>query len=182
MVVVLAAFAERIRNEQDGFQTLVLFDGKRYEGVPGEKGFRIVEFEEHGIPLEIDSEEEDEIPIEAIPTGLLMLSSEPEQQAELHWRWSAPISLFVLTLLALPLSKSRPREGRFGRVAIGILVYILYSNLLAIAKVWMERGEAPLWLGLWWVHGVGGGDCYHHAVIARLVGPGRNRRWLRESD
>ena len=154
VVVILAALAERTRTQFDGYQTLVLYDGKRYEGMPGGKVWRIVEFQEHGIPLQIDSDEEQETPIEAIPTGLLMLSADPAQRAELHWRWSAPISLFVLTLLAVPLSKTRPREGRFGRVAIGILVYILYSNLLAIARVWMERGEVPLWLGLWWVHGL----------------------------
>ena len=154
VAVILAERGERRGSEATGFQTFVLFDGKRYEGVPGEKGFRIVEFAEHGIPLRLSGEQDREVPLEAIPTRILIGSPLPEQRAELQWRWSAPLSLFVLTLLAVPLSRSRPREGRFGRLAIGILVYILYSNMLAIARVWVERDEVPDWLGLWWVHGL----------------------------
>ena len=52
------------------------------------------------------------------------------------------------------LSRSRPREGRYGRVGVGLMVYITYANMLAIARVWMEREQVPAWLGVWWVHGV----------------------------
>ena len=154
VTVVLAASGERRRDEVDGYQTFVLFDGKRYEGVPGQRTVRVVEFAEHGIPLVLQSAEVPEPELEAIPTETLLQSAAPEQRAELHWRIAAPVSLLVLALLSIPLSRSKPREGRFGRVAVGILVYIVYSNLLAVARVWLERGVVPEWLGLWWVHGV----------------------------
>jgi lipopolysaccharide export system permease protein len=60
--------------------------------------------------------------------------------------------VFVLMLLAVPLSRSRPREGRYARLGVGILIYITYANLLSIARVWVEREEVPQWIGLWWVH------------------------------
>ncbi|MEE8305805.1 MAG: LPS export ABC transporter permease LptF [Gammaproteobacteria bacterium] len=152
--VVLAAVGERQRDEQDGYQTFVLYDGQRYEGVPGQRDFRTVEFAEHGIPLVLQSADVPEPELEAIPSLTLLRSDSLELRAELHWRASAPISLFILALLAIPLSRSQPREGRFGRVAVGILVYIVYSNLLAVARVWLERGIVPEWAGLWWVHGL----------------------------
>ncbi len=152
VTVVLAATGERQRDEQDGYQTFVLYDGKRYEGVPGQREFRVVEFAEHGIPLVLQSAEVPEPELEAIPTLTLLRSDSPELRAELHWRAAAPVSLLVLALLAVPLSRSQPREGRFGRIAIGILVYIVYSNLLAVARLWLERGVVPEWVGLWWVH------------------------------
>ena len=30
---------------------ITLFNGRRYEGVPGQSDFRIIEFREHGIPI-----------------------------------------------------------------------------------------------------------------------------------
>ena len=52
----------------------------------------------------------------------------------------------------MPLSRSAPREGRYAKIGIGLLAYIVYANLLSIARVWVERGAVPNWLGLWWVH------------------------------
>ncbi|MGV6817428.1 MAG: LPS export ABC transporter permease LptF [Thiotrichales bacterium] len=72
--------------------------------------------------------------------------------AELHWRLSFPVSMLVLTFLAVPLSYTTPRKGRFGKLAVAILIYILYSNLLGVGKIWIESGAIPAVLGLWWVH------------------------------
>ena len=64
-----------------------------------------------------------------------------------------PISTILLALLAVPLARSRPREGRYGRIAIGLLVFIIYFNLLSAAKAWTEEATISPALGLWWVHG-----------------------------
>ena len=61
---------------------------------------------------------------------------------------------FVLTLLAVPLSRLRPRQGRYARIGLAILLYFVYSNLLSAAKVWLARGTIPPAIGLWWVHGL----------------------------
>jgi lipopolysaccharide export system permease protein len=58
----------------------------------------------------------------------------------------------VLMLLAVPLSKLRPRQGRFSRVGLAILAYFLYSNLLAAVRVWIEKDSPGGALGMWWVH------------------------------
>ena len=57
-----------------------------------------------------------------------------------------------LTLLAVPLSKTNPREGRYNRVAIAVVFYMVYSNLLGAGRVWLEQGVIPEWLGMKWVH------------------------------
>ncbi len=46
----------------------------------------------------------------------------------------------------------RPRQGRYARVGLAILIYFLYSNLLSAAKVWVAREALPGAIGLWWVH------------------------------
>jgi lipopolysaccharide export system permease protein len=52
----------------------------------------------------------------------LMGSDEPEHVAEFQWRLGIPLSTIVLAILAVPLSRSQPRAGRYGRLAIGLLV------------------------------------------------------------
>ena len=154
VVVILADRGRRIQDPQDGDVSFVFYEGTRYEGRPGARDFRIVEFVEHGLPMDRDDPEDAEIPVEIKSTAELLGSADPNDQAELQARISAPLSLFALMLLAVPLSRSRPREGRYARVGVGLLIYITYANMLAIARVWLEREQIPAWLGLWWVHGV----------------------------
>jgi lipopolysaccharide export system permease protein len=50
------------------------------------------------------------------------------------------------------MSRLRPRQGRYARVGFAIVVYIIYANLLSAAKVWVEKGQLPPAIGVWWVH------------------------------
>jgi lipopolysaccharide export system permease protein len=58
----------------------------------------------------------------------------------------------VLTLVAVPLSRLRPRQGRYARVGFAIVLYFVYSNLLSASKVWIEKGDLSPVIGVWWVH------------------------------
>ncbi|WP_428102761.1 LPS export ABC transporter permease LptF [Candidatus Rariloculus sp.] len=152
IVVILADRAERIRDAVTGVPTLVFYDGRRYEGIPGQSDFSIAEFREHGIPIRADTEQEFVESVEIQPTAALFGSDDPEDRAELQWRLSAPLSLLILGALAIPLSRTSPRDGRYARVGVAFLIYLTYANTLSIARVWVERDEVPEWLGLWWVH------------------------------
>jgi lipopolysaccharide export system permease protein len=83
-----------------------------------------------------------------------MRSTDPLHRAELQWRIGVPLSTIILAIFAVPLSRSQPRSGRYGRLAVGLLVFIIYFNLLSAAKAWVEKGELDPALGLWWVHGL----------------------------
>jgi lipopolysaccharide export system permease protein len=150
-----AAVAERAENSvsRDGnVHTVTLFNGTRYDGVAGEPQFRITEFESHGIPVRLPGLAAPKDRRELMATWDLIGSVDPRDQAQLSWRASAPIMAFVLALLAVPVSRLRPRQGRYARMGHAILVYFIYFTLLSAGKVWIERGMAPAWLGLWWVH------------------------------
>src|SRR5690606_3465033 len=134
--------------------SLRLFNGRRYEGVPGESAFRIASFSMMGIPIRGRHEEEPaEIP-GAKRTSELLGSAAPPDRAELQWRLSVPTSVLALALLAVPLSPSSPREGRYARLGMGLLIFVTYWNALGIARFWVEREVIPASLGLWWVHGL----------------------------
>ena len=85
-------------------------------------------------------------------TAGLVASTDPELVAELHWRIGVPMATLILALIAVPLSRSQPRQGRYGRLAIGLLVFIIYFNLLSAGKAWLEQSAVPGYVGLWWVH------------------------------
>lgn len=168
IVVIIAERGERIQDPVTGKLSFVLYGGTRYEGVPGSRNFSIVEFGEHGIPVRIEQDRDEPEPVEIKPTQALLGSSDPGDRAELQWRISAPLSLFILALLAVPLSRSSPREGRYSRLGVGLLIYIIYQNALSIARVWVERGQVAEWLGMWWVHALAA--CLGLWLLARESG------------
>jgi lipopolysaccharide export system permease protein len=151
--LALADTATYSKAAADGTHFVTLYNGRRYEGVPGQDDFRVIEFREHGIPV-ITPEEtvgtaKDP---DTKPTSELWGSSSPVDIAQLQFRASSPIMALVLTLIAVPLSRLRPRQGRYARVGFAIIVYFVYSNLLSASKVWVEKGTLPPAIGVWWVH------------------------------
>jgi len=149
------AVAKRGRHQvsADGsLHTLTLLDGERYEGTPGSREFRIVHFASNVIPVRVSPMAIKVGKLEAIPTVKLWSIDDPELRAEFHWRLAAPIMVCVLALLAVPLSRLRPRQGRYARIWLASVVYFVYFSLASAAKVWLAKGLVPAALGLWWVH------------------------------
>jgi lipopolysaccharide export system permease protein len=132
---------------------LLLVDGARYEGNAGENTYQITQFRQHGLHLPI-SRTTTKLNRRELPTLNLFQSDDVGHKAELQGRLSQPLIVLVLTLLSVPLARVSPRQGRYGRLVIGILCYLVYSNLLAAAEVWVREGELSAGVGVWWVHGL----------------------------
>ena len=132
---------------------LLLTQGHRYHGVPGQADYQIVAFKSYQqrLPHPIEMVKRD---IRAIKTAQLWPLDNPDLQkaAELQWRFSVPLMVLTLTLVAVPLSRVNPRAGKYARLLPAIVIFILYANFLFIARDWLVHGKIPLWLGLWWVH------------------------------
>jgi lipopolysaccharide export system permease protein len=150
------AMAERAvqRGAGQPEQLFILYDGRRYEGVPGTPNWRIVEFKEHGIPVRLPEARAGKSRVEMKSTAALFASDAPKDRAELAWRTAVPIMALVLMALAVPLARLRPRQGRFARAGLAVLAYFLYSNLLAAAQVWIQKDTPAGQFGLWWVHAI----------------------------
>lgn len=152
--VALAARARHSASADGSTQILTLYDGERFEGVPGSAEFRIVRFAEHVVPVQIPAVSDLVRNLEARPSALLARSADPEQRAELQWRIATPLMCLVLAVIAVPLARLRPRQGRFARVWVALLIFLLYSQLISVGKVMIARGTLPQFLGLWWTHAV----------------------------
>ena len=86
----------------------------------------------------------------AEPTRRRYRSSASKDIAELQWRLSTPLSTLLLALLAVPLSRSAPRQGRHNSFLIAILVYIGLFSLVSVAITKVEDGVIPPFPGIWW--------------------------------
>lgn len=84
----------------------------------------------------------------AQPTAVLWHSDQPHLQALLAWRLVIPFGLIVLGLLGLKLSKTGPREGRFAKVFIAIVLYVIYNQLLVTERDLVAEGKLPWEWGL----------------------------------
>ncbi len=151
--VVIAERGEQVPSSDENTRMLVLHNGRRYEGIPGTSRFRVVEFAEHGIPYRLPGLRTADPRPRAMSFSRLAKSRGLEHLAEMQWRVSIPLATILLAILAVPLSRSQPRSGRYGRLAIGLLVFIIYLNMLSAAKAWIEQATISPSLGLWWVHG-----------------------------
>ena len=148
-----AAAAESYKDENDR-KFIVFVNGQNYEGQPGHSNYRITQYEKHGIY--VPESELAARPVkrkEALSTSEIWQSKLPAHQAELQWRLSIPIAAILMAILALPLSYTTPRKGRYSKLALAILLYLIYSNMLGVAQNWVEFKKVPSWLGMWWVHG-----------------------------
>ena len=131
---------------------LRLRDGFRAEGQPGERDFRLQRFEVNEVRLP-DLESENRNPLAGRPTlALITPTATPRARAEFHYRIGVPVFTLVLALLALPLSRSPPRQARYGRMIVAVLAYAFGMNLLVLGKTWLGSGQVPMVLGLWWLH------------------------------
>ena len=174
--IALAQRATHAYSEGGDLQVITLYDGERYEGIPGERRFRIVRFAENSIPVRLPALSGGAIALEGLPLGVLASSDDPEQLSEFHWRIALPVMAVVMALIAVPLARLRPRQGRYARVGFAVLIFFVYINLMIAGKMWIAKSVTPAWLGLWWVHFVVAALAVAILFTPRWLARGRYRR------
>jgi len=133
---------------------IALQDGFRVEGRLGEDDYRLMRFARNDIRLPDSQADDDEAAQKrSAPTAVLLAGgNDPQMASELHWRLAAPLSVLVLALLALPLSRSSPREPRYARLLLALLAWLVYYNALLLGRTWIGAGKLAPAFGLWWVY------------------------------
>lgn len=150
-VLLYAKRAEQ-RTIKDQGRFLVLQNGNRYDGVPGHNDYSRTHFGEYGVRLPEPQVAGDIHAIEARPTSELMASDKPQDRVRLNWRLSLPVLAFIVTLIAVPLSRTNPRQGRFAKLIPSVLIYLFYVTALTTVRSKADEGELGIWV-LWAVHG-----------------------------
>lgn len=137
---------------QEGRRYLILENGYRYDGIPGQADYRILHYDRYGVLLPSPVAIAPNYNLEDDPTSSLWGNPRPAQKAELQWRLSLPIIVLVMTLFAVPMAKANPRQGRYLKLLPALFLYMSYLGLLIAMRSQVEKGTIPPQIGLWWVH------------------------------
>ena len=90
--------------------------------------------------------------ISGISLSKLFDFSIKSSQSQLQWNISIPITIFLLLVLGVNLSKVEPRQGRFSVLLPAIFVYILYLSLLILARESFNEATLASQNYIWFVH------------------------------
>jgi lipopolysaccharide export system permease protein len=146
--------AERGRLEnRDGGLYLILENGERLQGTPGQKDYIIETFDEYAALVEKKTTVLN-LEREALATEDLWYSRELRDVAELQDRLNGPLGVLLLTFVAVPLSKLSPRGGVYGSVLVAFGIYFAYGNLQRVNHSWIVNQTVPVWMGYFWVDGL----------------------------
>lgn len=149
--VVTASEIKQLVSPENGGRYVVLVNGHRYQGMQGGGPMSVGEFAEYGFLLPTARAAPGDLPASARDWRELLSSTDPVLRAELQDRLVAPLAVLAFTLIAVPLARSTPRQGIYGRLGLAILIYLIFMNLQHLGEQWMGRGVTPSWLGTWWV-------------------------------
>ncbi len=154
-IVEIAKSGRQIIHE-DGNKRFHLYQGHRYQGIPGKTSFHFTEFDEHWIELpqvNLPFKYKDVKAYSLKDLDMAQLSA----RAELHRRLSIPAILILLSFFAFAISKpSRQRNmrnDRYTRLAIGILFFLIYTNG-SILLVNLGSNHAGFLYLMWAAHGM----------------------------
>ncbi len=139
------------RNQQNH---LVLNTGRSYQLPVDGPNWSVTAFEQYQmqIPAQVTTTANGKL--KAVATVDLLNQLTPANWAELHWRIAIPLSVPLLMLAAIPLSRVQPRQGKFAKMLPAILIYMSYMILIILSRGLIEDGKLPGVLGLWWIHGL----------------------------
>ena len=136
---------------EEGRRYMMMHNGMHYAGNAGEADFKIIKYKDYGVHIDRKQVKAHQS-VKSKNVAELWSSTNPEEQAELQWRFTIPLATIIVTFMALPLSHTNPRSGRYSKLAAALILYLVYSNLLGVGKTWILQEKVPVWIGTWWVH------------------------------
>ncbi len=136
---------------KDNRRFIVLENGYRYDLTPGKTGGRVTQYEQYGTfvknnPIAPLTDEE------ALSIGQLFSENTLRAAAEWQWRLSLIFIVPVVVLLAIPLSRVNPRQGRFFKLLPSLLIYLVYLSLLMSMQGSLKHGHVNQYPGLYGIN------------------------------
>ena len=136
-----------LSNDKGTSLDLTLKNGVVYQNIFTEDSSLISEFGNFNLPLEKDIEH-----IDAKTLSKVFDYSEKSSMSQKQWNISIPITIFILLIIGVHISKVEPRQGRLAVLLPAIFVYFLYLSLLILARESFEDDIYQTHYYSWFVH------------------------------
>lgn len=128
-------------------------DGSRASGIIGHPDYKTIQYQSYWAKLPSPHFSLDGYNSAMKTSHLIALYPQDlHAAAELQWRFMVVLSTLVFALLAIPLSEVNPRKGKFAQLLPAVIIYVVYANLMFIAKSWVHEGKVSVFIGMWWIH------------------------------
>lgn len=148
--IILAREGYQVRTGDYQAPQLHLLDGTMYRVDPGGERGSIVHFSR--FVFMPDADVTLEYQRKAASTLQLSGSQDPRDIAEFQWRMSRMLATVLLAMIAIPLSRATPRQGKGEKIIAAAIIFAMYYNLSGLAQTWVEQGTVGSVPGVWWLH------------------------------
>ncbi|GKT11827.1 MAG: lipopolysaccharide export system permease protein [Thiomicrorhabdus sp.] len=141
----------------DSRLVLILENGYSYQGMHNKVGSSktasppviIQKFKQVEVIIP-ELEQKSDAPVQyEVATSELWGDKTLAHQALLQWRLVTPLGVLVLGLIGLKMSKTGPREGRFAKMFVALILYIVYNQFLVMGRDGISAGTWSEYIGLW---------------------------------
>lgn len=148
---ITSARQASVQGTPEGARLAVLMQGQRVEiPLPGQEPqdgplLRVTHFDQYRVQISDGEATKAAFSIKATPTHVLWQQhGQPRHASELGWRISQPLVAFNLLLLGLGLTVVNPRSGRSTSLALALLAFIVYYNLVTMGVSRVAAGHWPM--------------------------------------
>ena len=148
--IIYAERADQYKDETSDNPIIAFKNGHLYEFPNSSEKGVIIQFKNAAMPLRPDGTVLPSHKVKAAATRTLVPADNLEEIAELEWRIITPLSSILLALLAIPLSRSSPRQRQRVNTLVAILIFAVYYNFSAITKKLVSQGVIGILPGIFW--------------------------------
>ena len=143
-----AIVADRLDyDDSDSEINLNFQNGILYQDIFSTESSVVSYFGQLKIPVKNDND-----PVSGLSFTKLFDFSVQSSKSETQWNISIPITIFILLILGVTLSKVGPRQGRLSVLLPAIFIYILYLSLLILARETYSENSYNAQNYIWYVH------------------------------
>ena len=122
-------------------------EGSVYQDIFHDKSILTSQFGNLRIPITNDLKT-----LSGLSLSKLFDFSAKSSKSEMYWNISIPITIFILLIIGVYISKVDPRQGRLSVLLPAIFVYILYLSLLILGRESFDSEVSNSHLYIWYVH------------------------------
>ncbi len=150
--LTIAESGTQVTKTDTGSRFLELSKGRRYEFGGDTQQLQSVEFDLYGVKIADEVAVRRKLRDEAVPTSMIIGSTNTVYQAQWQWRLSLIILVPITALLAFSLAKVEPRQGRFAKLLPAIILFMVYLSLMLTLKDLIAKGGWSAQIGMWPLH------------------------------
>lgn len=151
---VVIAERGRLQRADNGDNFVVLNNGRRYQGIPGQADYVISQFDEYAVRIGGPEEMSATLRREGTASLELLAAGTPKELAELQKRIGIPLGVVALALLAVPLARVSPRQGPYASVFSAFIIYIVYENAQKISQGLVMSEKIAPWVAYAAIYGL----------------------------